>query len=133
MPDSACTPGAADPAVSQANIGSTICVSGYTSRVRPPVSYTSALKKQLMARYGETDSASNYELDHLVPLEIGGAPRSARNLWPEPRPAVPGVREKDRFENYLHAQVCAGRMALADAQRAMAVNWVQAWQQAGQP
>jgi hypothetical protein len=119
--------------VSQANIGSTICVSGYTSRVRPPESYTSALKKQLMARYGDTDSASNYEFDHLVPLEVGGAPRSARNLWPEPRQSAPGVREKDRFENYLHVQVCAGRMALADAQRAMAVNWVQAWQQAGQP
>ena len=36
LPDPVCTPGAADPAVTQDNIDSTICTSGYTATVRPP-------------------------------------------------------------------------------------------------
>lgn len=44
LPDPACTPGAIDPAVTQANISSTICRSGYTSTVRPPASDTGRWK-----------------------------------------------------------------------------------------
>src|SRR5664279_936918 len=44
LPDSSCTPGAMDPKVTQDNIDQTICVSGYTKTVRPPVSYTNSLK-----------------------------------------------------------------------------------------
>jgi len=132
LPDPACTPGATDPAVTQANIGSTICVAGYTTRVRPPVSYTTPLKRTLMARYGETGPGAGYELDHLVPLEIGGAPRSVSNLWPEPN-GHPGSTEKDHLENYLHTRVCAGRLPLADAQRMFETNWLQSWEQVGRP
>jgi hypothetical protein len=34
-PDPACTPGSFDPAVTQADLASTICTSGYTAKVRP--------------------------------------------------------------------------------------------------
>ncbi len=40
LPDPRCTPGAIDPAVTQANIRRTICVSGYTTKVRPPAEQT---------------------------------------------------------------------------------------------
>ena len=133
LPDAACTPGATDPAVTQANVSSTICFTGYTTRVRPPVTYTDPLKRQLMSRYGSSGSAAAYELDHLVPLEVGGSPTSVHNLWPQPRDAHPGSTEKDRLENWLHEQVCSGRMALADAQRGVAGDWLRTWQQAGQP
>ena len=133
LPDPTCEPGAADPAVTQANIHSTICVSGYTTRVRPPVSYTDPIKRDLLHRYGMTGTMADYELDHLVPLEVGGAPRSVRNLWPESRLQHPGSIEKDHLENLLHTQVCDGRMQLADAQRMFAQNWLQAWQQLGKP
>ncbi|HKF76481.1 MAG TPA: hypothetical protein VKF59_10100 [Candidatus Dormibacteraeota bacterium] len=133
LPDPACTPGAVDPAVTQATISSTICVSGYTSRVRPPESYTEPLKRDLLARYGLPGPLSNYELDHLVPLEVGGAPRSVRNLWPEPASVHPGSLDKDRLENRLHDEVCSGQMRLADAQLAIATDWLQAWEQAGRP
>ena len=52
--DASCTPGVADPAVTQGNIRSTICVSGYTATVRPPSAYTDALKRKQMRAYGET-------------------------------------------------------------------------------
>ena len=48
------TPGSLNPDVTQATIGSTVCVRGWTATVRPPTSYTSALKVRQMAEYGET-------------------------------------------------------------------------------
>jgi hypothetical protein len=133
LPDRACTPGAADPAVTQANIQSTICVRGYTTGVRPPVSYTDAVKRDLVGRYGLTGTMSAYELDHLVPLEVGGAPRSVHNLWPEARATHPGATEKDHLENVLHDLVCGGRLQLVDAQRMFEQDWARAWQQLGSP
>jgi hypothetical protein len=38
-------------------------------------------------------------------------------------------REKDQVENFLHAQVCAGGMNLFDAQRAIATNWIDVYEQ----
>jgi hypothetical protein len=65
------TPGSLNPDVTQATIGSTVCVRGWTSTVRPPTSYTSALKVQQMAEYGETDDPpSAYQEDHLISLEL---------------------------------------------------------------
>jgi len=123
LPDARCTPGATDPRVTQANIASTICVSGYTAKVRPPTSVTTPIKRKQLAAYGDRGPLSQYELDHLIPLELGGAPRSVANLWPEPWTGDDGARTKDVVENALHRAVCSGTMALAVAQRAIAVNW----------
>ena len=127
LPDPKCTPGATDPAVTQANIDSTICVSGYTKTVRPSTSVTNPIKLQVMQAYGFTDSPSNYELDHLIPLELGGAPDDVKNLWPEPYYTNPSSYDKDGFENYLHNQVCSGAMALKTAQDEISYNWVKYW------
>src|SRR5713226_10375703 len=97
LSDPKCTPGSTDSAVTQANIDSTICVSGYTQTVRPPVSVTEPIKIERMHAYGFTDSLSNYELDHLIPLELGGATADIRNLWPESHYTNPSSYDKDRF------------------------------------
>jgi len=87
LPNNSVTPGAVNQAVTQSNFDSTICVSGYTKTIRPPVSYTNRLKySQLDSGYnyrGDT-SAHDYEEDHLIPLEVGGSPTSVKNLWPQP-------------------------------------------------
>ena len=124
LPDPVCTPGVADPRVTQANIATTICVSGYTGTVRPPTSYMRPLELELIARYGLTLTPQESEFDHLIPLELGGDPRDVRNLFPEPYEPRPGAHEKDTLENRLHAQVCAGTMTLAAAQQCIAVDWV---------
>lgn len=123
LPDRDCTPGVVDPAVTQDNLKATICHAGYTATVRPPVDYTNALKKQGMADYGEPGTAADYEEDHLIPLELGGSPTDPNNLWPEPYAEPNGARDKDRVENFLHDEVCSGRMALAEAQNLIATNW----------
>ena len=108
------TPGALNPDVSQASIGQTICRRGWTATVRPPASFTSALKRTQMEAYGEAGPTSAYQEDHLISLELGGAPDDPRNLWPEPYPRASAV---DQIENQLNAKVCSGELTLADAQR----------------
>ena len=115
LPDPSCTPGSYNPDVTQSTIHSTICVSGWTATVRPPTSYTNALKVAGIADYGYSDtSLADYEEDHFVPLELGGAPRDPGNLWPEPYPRASAV---DQIENDLNDRVCAGSLTLAEAQR----------------
>jgi hypothetical protein len=120
-PDPHCTPGALNPAVTQATIDQTICVSGWTKTVRPSESVTAQEKLASMAAYGDGGSTHDYEYDHLVSLELGGALNDARNLWPEPG-ASPNP--KDSIENELHRMVCDGQMRLAPAQRIIASEWV---------
>jgi hypothetical protein len=108
------TPGSLNPDVTQATIGTTICVRGWTKTVRPPSGYTSALKTRQMTEYGEAGPPSGYQEDHLISLELGGNPTDPRNLWPEP---YPRAAEVDKVENELNAKVCSGELALAEAQR----------------
>ncbi len=108
------TPGVLNPAVTQGTIGSTICVRGWTSTVRPPVSYTNHLKEVQLRQYGLRGALSAFQEDHLVSLELGGNPTDARNLWPEP---YPRAAEVDRIENQLNRAVCTGALTLAEAQR----------------
>ena len=68
------TPGVLNEAVTQATIRSTICVRGWTTTVRPPTSYTSALKLRQMTAYGEAGPPAAYQEDHLISLELGGDP-----------------------------------------------------------
>jgi hypothetical protein len=108
------TPGVLNPAVTQANIRTTICRHGWTATIRPSVEYTNDLKRRQMRQYGETGSLSDYQEDHLISLELGGNPTDPRNLWPEPYPRASDV---DRIENDLNSQVCSGQLTLAQAQQ----------------
>jgi hypothetical protein len=115
-----------NPAVTQQTIDQTICVSGWTKTVRPSESVTEQEKSASMAAYGDTGSLHDYEYDHLISLELGGATNDARNLWPEPG-ASPNP--KDSVENALHRLVCDGQMPLARAQHIISTGWV-SWAQA---
>jgi hypothetical protein len=124
LPDLICTPGVADPRVTQDNIITTICVSGYTTKVRPSSRYTDALKVVQIKQYGYTDTKlADYEEDHLIPLELGGSPTDPKNLWPEPLTGPYPATKKDGVENSLHNKVCDGLMTLAVARAAIAKNW----------
>jgi len=107
------TPGVLNPDVTQANIRSTICKRGWTATIRPPVSYTNALKRKQMRQYGETGPMSDYQEDHLISLEMGGNPTDPRNLWPEP---YPRAAQMDQIENELNSEICDGQLTLAQAQ-----------------
>ena len=121
-----CTPGALNPAVTQATIGRTICRSGWAESVRPSESITEREKYASMTAYGDGGSPSGFEYDHFVPLELGGATNDSRNLWPEPG-ASPNL--KDTVENYLNREVCDRRLTLSRAQKLIVTNWVAVYRQ----
>jgi hypothetical protein len=116
LPDKKRTPGALNPKVRQSTIKKTICKSGWTTRVRPPAGYTNALKVKQMVLYEETGSPSEYVEDHFIPLELGGAPRNPKNLWPEPRAQS---KLSDLLEKSLRRKVCTGLMKLVKARGAI--------------
>ena len=130
LPIQSATPGALNPAVTKSNISKTICVSGYTKKIRPSSAYTTKLKKTQLAstyaRYGSSQT-SLVEEDHLIPLELGGSPRDSRNLWPELWNGTWGAHKKDVLENKLHLLVCSQQISLQEAQSAIATNWVDAY------
>lgn len=121
LPDPTCTPGGIDPAVTQDNLKSTICVSGYTKTVLPPLSETEPAKRSQYAAYA-IPAGNTSELDYLVSLELGGD-NDIGNLWPQVGPLP---NPKDTVETDLHAAVCSGRVKLADAQLAIANDWTTA-------
>jgi hypothetical protein len=122
LPDPKCTPGAVNPAVTQATIGSTICRSGWTATIRPPSAVTGRMKKLSDTSYGLATSEVG-EYDHLISLELGGAPDDPRNLWVEPG-KIPNP--KDAVENKLSEAVCSNLVPLTTAQQAIAADWTTA-------
>ena len=68
------------------------------------------------------------EIDHLISRELGGADE-VKNLWPQTYGTSPwNAALKDKLENRLHVELCAGRISL-DTARAMLVNdWRKAYE-----
>jgi hypothetical protein len=129
LPDRALTPG-----VVASSDAKEVCAAGYASRVRPRGALWRRLKDGAYSRYGiergkRSILGSNgmrypaYEVDHLIPLELGGDPVDPRNLWPEP---IVSAKDKDVVENELHARVCGAQMTLEAAQRLISTDWQRA-------
>lgn len=117
LPDRRCSPGAVFTAATSAKV----CVSGYAGSVR---NVPESVKQAVYREYGiSTRRPGQYEVDHLVSLELGGS-NDIANLWPEPASPSPGFHEKDVLEDYLHREVCSGRLGLPAVQRGIAANWI---------
>ena len=110
-----------NPAVTQATIGETICIPGWTKTVRPSARYTARIKIKLI-RELELDEALlvDFELDHRIPLALGGAPSDPRNLELQPWDEAP---QKDAVEACLAHAVCAGKITLDDARERIWRDW----------
>jgi hypothetical protein len=120
VPDSKLTPGDSFAVTSQ-----DLCVPGYTKKVR---NVPAEMKREVYEEYGVTSHGSgDYEVDHLIPLELGGS-NSIKNLWPESHRTLPwNAQVKDRLEGKLHALVCSGQLDLKTAQQAIAADWIGAY------
>jgi anti-sigma factor RsiW len=87
-----------------------------------------SMQRKVFQEYGMANAPqADYELDYLITPELGGA-EDIRNLWPEPHSStVWNSYVKDDLENYLHQQVCAGRLKLSAAQHDIATDWIAAY------
>ena len=121
------TTGAIDPAVSQANIDGTICRPGYARAARPAYAVTDAYKRHLMDVQHPGERMADYELDHLIPISIGGAPFDARDLWLQPRLGQANAADKNDLAYVLWRLVCEHRVPLRTAQQAISTDWTRAY------
>jgi hypothetical protein len=96
-----------------------VCTAGWAGRHRHGL--TTTQKATILAAYGYPAGQKVAEWDHLVSLELGGG-NGTRNIWPQVDHAQD--QRKDRLENRLHAQVCDGRLALAQAQAEIRQYWL---------
>jgi hypothetical protein len=102
-----------------------ICQPGYTRAVRD---VPQSLKNQVYRAYGITDrQPGEYEVDHLISLELGGS-NSIQNLWPQSYVTAPlNAHVKDALENKLHDLACKGQITMQQAQQAIAGDWTAAY------
>jgi hypothetical protein len=153
LPDPVFTPGMANPQVSQATLRQTICGSGWTESVRPPEAYTEQVKRLEAGGGGTVTYAGttyqvhgfdlsdrtlgHYELDHLIPLELGGAPADPHNLWLEPDESPegdvaqePAPRRRTESRTRLGKRCAAATSpspTLAGASPPTGTAWVRTW------
>jgi len=117
-PDPRLTPGAvvtSDPEV--------FCHAGYSRSVR----HTSGrVKHEVYWTYEIDRRTGHYEMDHLIPLALGGADVPA-NLWPEDYDNEWGAEAKDRLEWRLVQLVCGRALDAKQAQRDIATDWIAAY------
>jgi hypothetical protein len=128
LPDPAKTPGAINPAITQNNIDSTICIPAYVASLTASPSTTASVAHRLVDRDYPGQSPSLYQVDQLVPLSLGGARDDTRNLWLQTWTGPQSAAQKDKVETFLNDMVCKGRISLTIAQRVIARNWVVATQ-----
>jgi hypothetical protein len=129
LPDPTCTPGAINPTLTEAILKDpafrTGCVrNDATSETQKASTYKWYHTKHPKNNQGATQTC---ELDHLIPLYLGGAD-TLENIWPQCGPARVHLddrffKEKDKVEFYLGQQVRAGKMDLAVAQKGIAEDW----------
>jgi hypothetical protein len=130
-PDPRCTPGGFVPGIT----AETLRDPSWKTRCIRNCQSSEVQKRATYAWYGlprpddNTGQKQTCELDHLVPLELGGADGMG-NIWPECGPADVALREryfkqKDLVENYLAAKVRSGEIPIEEAQRGIATDWVQ--------
>jgi hypothetical protein len=113
--------GVHNPAVTQETIATTICVPGWTRGARPSSSYARRIKIALVHELEiPRDRLGDFELDHRVPLCLGGAPYEPANLELQPWDEAD---EKDRKEACLARAVCDGRLSLDEARRRIWSDW----------
>jgi len=93
---------------------------------------TAAMKKEVFALYGYSGNddprcvpsgKQHCEVDHLISRELGGAD-DVKNLWPEAYGTTPwNAHLKDKLENRLNKETCAGHITLQHARDMLVHDW----------
>lgn len=126
LPNPNLTPGVARSDITEKNV----CATKWGKDERH---VTAAMKQQVFAMYGYTGNddprcvkdahGRACEIDHLISRELGGAD-DVNNLWPQSYGSKPwNAVLKDKLENRLHKEVCAGNITLKQAQDMISHDW----------
>jgi hypothetical protein len=85
---------------------------------------------RILSEYGLPPGPhSNWKVDHLIPLCLGGSDEDA-NLWPEPRRSIEKewpAEVKGDLEHRLYELVCNRKLDVREAQKEIAEDWTAAY------
>jgi len=118
LPSSVQTPGNKSKA-SEAQV----CAADFEASVKPMAKWQ---HDQALERYGKRPEDFTGELDHLIPISLGGT-NDPDNLWPLPANKDMGPEQKKALDAKLHELVCNKTLKLKDAQEAVKKDWVKAY------
>lgn len=120
-PDPVLTPGA----VRTVDAGAICSISTQSLR-----HWDRARDDRILAEYGLPPGPHpQYEIDHLIPLCLGGADTD-RNLWPQPRRPIEPVwnaERKDELEARMCSLACSAALDVAAAQKEISDDWTTAY------
>jgi hypothetical protein len=117
LPNETMTPGTRFPRVTKKQI----CTVGYTKTVRD---VTESKKKAVFSMYNTDRTKDEYEVDHLISLQLGGN-NDLGNLWPQSYTTQPwNARIKDKLENKLNDEICKGNLSMKEAQQRISTDWI---------
>jgi hypothetical protein len=102
-----------------------VCAADFEASVKPMAKWQ---RDQALERYGKRPEDFTGELDHLIPISLGGT-NDPENLWPLPANKDVGPAEKKALDQKLHQMVCDKTIKLKDAQDAIKKDWVKAYDQ----
>ncbi len=118
VPDAKLTPGDASDVSKD-----TLCSAEYSN---PANKLSVSLKRQVFDRYAMSPQAVGYNVDHLIPVSLGGS-NSLTNLWPQPLSGEWSYQMKNKLEQKLYKMVCSGAITLEQARKEIAADWVSAY------
>ena len=89
---------------------------------------TVTMEQKVFARYRlPWERRAEFKIDHLIPLELGGAD-TIDNLWPQSLRVRPyGADRKELLTEVLLERIRTGRMTLAQAQEEIRKDWIDAF------
>lgn len=124
LPDRSCTPGAVDPLVTPESVPVTVCAAGWVADAQRFGFLPESVTWRQIREYGYQDTAAvHYVPDRVIPVELGGAPSSVANVWPQS--ALAAQDKAEVVQTALRA-LCQGRTGLREAQEAFRWDWTSA-------
>jgi hypothetical protein len=114
LPSSFQTPGAKGKA-SEAQV----CAADFEASVKPMAKWQ---HDQALERYGKRPEDFTGELDHLIPISLGGT-NDLENIWPLPPNKDMGPEQKRELDRKLHQLVCDKTLTLKAAHEAIRKDW----------
>ena len=93
-----------------------VCAMPHTGQAIPAY-----VGKVVASEYGLVFDPVRYDMDYLVPLDLGGANVYA-NIWPAATKGI-GFHQKEQLNSRLRDLVCRGTLTLDDVQTTLESDW----------
>jgi hypothetical protein len=85
---------------------------------------SASTKKRLLIDYALPGNPVMYVIARVVPVQDGGSPTSARNLYPLPLNGFGAERTRAEIAQTLHDRICSHEITVAQAAWTLEGDWL---------